>query len=71
MYPGVIVRSQATLDFILVQTENRVGCIGSRALSHDMGQGCGDGPYRQEGGWLTSPDPSGSGYSTHARWVGE
>lgn len=70
---SVMVRARATLGFMMVQAENPMRRIGSRARSHDILQGCEDEPHRQEGtgGWGGHVDTPEAGYSIQVRWVGE
>lgn len=70
---SAMVRARATFDFMMVQAENPMRRIGSRARSHDILQDCEDGPHRREGtgGWAGHVDPPEAGYSIQVRWVGE
>lgn len=73
MFPSVMVRSEATLDFMMMQAENRTGCIGSGPQAYDTPQDCQGWPHQQEGigGWLSAGCSPQAGLSMHLKWVGE
>jgi len=73
MFPSVMVRSAATLDFMMMQAENRSGCIGFWPQAYETPQDCQGRPHRQEGigGWLSAGCSPEAGLSMHVKWVGE
>lgn len=73
MLANVRVRSQAALDFMRMQAENRTGYLGSEPQAYDPLQNCEGGRHQQEGsgGSLSVGGAPDAGHSTQVRWVGE
>ncbi|HAP41807.1 MAG TPA: hypothetical protein DCQ94_18915 [Nitrospira sp.] len=73
MFPSIMVRSEATLDFMMMQAENPRRRADSGDCSRDRRKNCENGSVWQEGigGWLSAGCSPQAGLSMHLKWVGE